>query len=463
VKILLSWSGESSRALATFLREWLPRVLSGVEPWMSDKDIGPGQIWFDELMESLLGVQAGIVCVTRENVTSPWIHFEAGCLAAKFAKGLLCPYLVGMKVSDLGRSPLGSRQCVSATKEGTWQLVSGLNKLLRRRQDDGPLSSLFDLHWPELEEVIRKQTTRSSPSGLRRGYSNELYEFGGHAISYIPIVGSRMKDTREYRHQDIKVEIDRTHYELPSAFHSNPTDVRGGDPRCGVSLFSPEQISHTSPPKPPTFRFRKIDYADYVRSFKYLDSVLPYDPARTFRDEFAPNLIPKERFFGLRLTNNCGVGIFILTADRRVIVTERTGEVHDLAFAWSYSASGSMNWSKSPDPFEEMLRECEEELKYRPPKEDLRLFAVGIDPQRLVFQCSFYVESKLAANEIIKGAEMSSERYQQRTHSRLFDKDTLDTIVYLVLNKTWEPAAAAGLLDLAAKWFGEDAVRAALS
>jgi hypothetical protein len=271
-----------------------------------------------------------------------------------------------------------------------------------------------------------------------------------------------MKDVTEYKHQDIAVEIDHTHYELPSAFHSNPTDVREGDPRCGVSLFSREQISHTSAPKPPTFRFRKIDYADYVKSFKYLDAVLPYDPTRTFRDEFAPNLIPKERFFGLRLTNICGVGIFILTADKRVIVTERTGEVHDLAFAWSYSASGSMNWSESPDPFEEMLRECDEELRYCPPKEDMRLFAVGIDPERLVFQCSFYVESTLEADEIIKGAKMSHERYQQKTRSRPFDRDTLDTIVHLILNMRWEPAAAAGLLDLAAKWFGEDAIKTAL-
>ena len=43
--VFISWSGERSKLLAREVVWWLPRVLSGIRPWMSDKDIPKGQRW----------------------------------------------------------------------------------------------------------------------------------------------------------------------------------------------------------------------------------------------------------------------------------------------------------------------------------------------------------------------------------------------------------------------------------
>jgi hypothetical protein len=36
--ILLGWSKKRSHDMAEVLHEWLPKVLPGVQPWMSEKD-----------------------------------------------------------------------------------------------------------------------------------------------------------------------------------------------------------------------------------------------------------------------------------------------------------------------------------------------------------------------------------------------------------------------------------------
>ena len=81
MKVFLSWSGEKSRAVAEALREWLPKVLQEVEPLMSSEDISAGVRWQYLISEALEGSSVGILCVTRENQSAPWLNFEAGAIA----------------------------------------------------------------------------------------------------------------------------------------------------------------------------------------------------------------------------------------------------------------------------------------------------------------------------------------------------------------------------------------------
>ena len=81
MKVFLSWSGERSRAVAEALREWLPFINAEIQPWMSGTDIEPGARWSNAIAEELDAISIGIVCVTRENQSSPWLNFEAGALA----------------------------------------------------------------------------------------------------------------------------------------------------------------------------------------------------------------------------------------------------------------------------------------------------------------------------------------------------------------------------------------------
>ena len=97
MKVFISWSGDRSQALAQALREWLPMVLHYVEPWLSQSDIEAGERWANEVAKELDASKFGIICITRENITSPWILFEAGALAKFMQEGRVIPLLLGIE------------------------------------------------------------------------------------------------------------------------------------------------------------------------------------------------------------------------------------------------------------------------------------------------------------------------------------------------------------------------------
>jgi hypothetical protein len=66
--VFISWSGERSRAIAQKLREWLPKVVQTVRPWMSDVDIAKGNRGLNELTKALCSMKVGIICLSPENL-----------------------------------------------------------------------------------------------------------------------------------------------------------------------------------------------------------------------------------------------------------------------------------------------------------------------------------------------------------------------------------------------------------
>jgi hypothetical protein len=48
---------------------------------MSAEEIGSGVRWNAELASALDATNFGIVCVTKSNLTAPWLLFESGALA----------------------------------------------------------------------------------------------------------------------------------------------------------------------------------------------------------------------------------------------------------------------------------------------------------------------------------------------------------------------------------------------
>ena len=81
MKVFISWSGERSKQVAEVLNDWIQCVIQAVDPWMSSKDIDRGALWFSEITDQLANTSIGIICLTKENKTKPWILFEAGALA----------------------------------------------------------------------------------------------------------------------------------------------------------------------------------------------------------------------------------------------------------------------------------------------------------------------------------------------------------------------------------------------
>lgn len=115
MKVFLSWSGSRSEAVARALRSWLPDVLQAVEPWLSSSDIQAGARWASELELQLQESGVGIICLTPENLTAPWVLFEAGALSKSLGSAYVCPYLYGFSPSEL-HGPLVQFQATPATR-----------------------------------------------------------------------------------------------------------------------------------------------------------------------------------------------------------------------------------------------------------------------------------------------------------------------------------------------------------
>jgi len=98
--IFISWSGDRSGALALALSKWLRTVNHHFHPWTSE-DIERGGRWFETIGDKLANCRVGIVCVTPENLDSPWLFFEAGALSKTLGRSRICPLLLGMLPSAI--------------------------------------------------------------------------------------------------------------------------------------------------------------------------------------------------------------------------------------------------------------------------------------------------------------------------------------------------------------------------
>lgn len=154
MKIFLSWSGQRSRAVAEALREWLPNVIQAVDPWFSAQDIRSGGRWNLEVATQLEEARYGIICLTPENSTAPWILYEAGALSKTLRDTLVCPYLFRMEPSDIPQGPLNQFQANRADRDGTNKLIQDLNAIQERPLPDARLQVAFEKNWPDMEAAL---------------------------------------------------------------------------------------------------------------------------------------------------------------------------------------------------------------------------------------------------------------------------------------------------------------------
>jgi hypothetical protein len=165
VKVFICWSEERSKAMAEALRDWLPDVIQAIDPWISSRDIETGARWYVDLTKQLEKTQIGIVCITADNLESPWIYFESGSVAKKLDDNTrLCPYLLDLEIADL-TGPLAHFQAGKADKEGTKQIVQTINRNLGQDAlPDDRLERAFDIQWPRLEDRLKKIRESAQPA-----------------------------------------------------------------------------------------------------------------------------------------------------------------------------------------------------------------------------------------------------------------------------------------------------------
>lgn len=108
--LFISWSGELSKHIADELKLFFEETLQHIIPFFSP-DIQKGTLWLESINSAIDNSSAGILCLTKENHTKPWVLFESGALSRV---GVVCPIVFGMKKEDL-KSPLNIFQASEFT------------------------------------------------------------------------------------------------------------------------------------------------------------------------------------------------------------------------------------------------------------------------------------------------------------------------------------------------------------
>lgn len=177
MKIFLSWSGARSKAVADVLYAWLPQVIQAVDPWMSS-EMEKGRKWSPEISDRLGQTPFGIICLTRENLSAPWILFEAGALS-KTPDAYTWTFLYELSPTDV-QQPLAQFQHTVAEKQDVRKLLHTINEVVRtlgeKALSDTVLDKVFETFWPELQSSLASiPPERAKPRGEVRS-ERELLE-----------------------------------------------------------------------------------------------------------------------------------------------------------------------------------------------------------------------------------------------------------------------------------------------
>ncbi|MCP4117441.1 MAG: TIR domain-containing protein [Desulfobacteraceae bacterium] len=178
-KIFLSWSGERSHLFAKALYDWFPKVIQSLKPWLSSSDIDKGDQWLSKISEQLKKNNFGIICLTSENISAPWLLFEAGALSSAIDQSNVCPILFDFEPSLL-TGPLAQFQATQFLKTDILELMKTINnKLECQKIPEDTLIETFNVWWPKIKDKIDKipKTSEKKPERTEKEMIEEVVMF----------------------------------------------------------------------------------------------------------------------------------------------------------------------------------------------------------------------------------------------------------------------------------------------
>jgi len=186
MKVFIGWSGERSKAMAQALHDWIPLVLHNVDPWVSEADIEAGERWGEVVAKELADSNFGIICVTRENVNSPWVLFEAGALAKTMQGSKVIPLLLDLEIRDI-TGPLAQFQAKKVEKGGVHEVINSINQTANGAVPEVRARELFEALWPKLEKEVKE---------IPKQPATEKHARPQHEILEELVVGVRSLDSK---------------------------------------------------------------------------------------------------------------------------------------------------------------------------------------------------------------------------------------------------------------------------
>jgi SAM-dependent methyltransferase len=310
--------------------------------------------------------------------------------------------------------------------------------------------------------------TWERPAAWERWY--DLFRFADRVVvPYEHLVGSSHRDECEFSKDQVAIRRESEWYVLPDEVRDRETElvqqevervrkkgeyIPTDEKKARIMGIRVQQVDPIS--GLPTRLHLDIAGATY---FQYVAvKQLLNQTAGDFRERHtAHHLALPFELAKLATTNVGGCGLFLLTQDDYVILSQRE-MVAEHPQCVSYSASGSMGWNVpgtddiEADPFLTIIRETYEELGIYVNADQLRLFAIGMDVTGFFVQFSFYGRVPMGAHEVISAWQTARSRHEQDPFALPFRSDSLSDVI---VNCPMEPSAQASLIQMACKFFGK--------
>lgn len=166
-RAFISWSGEKAKMCSDFLSELLNRIFEENDVIFYSRHIVDGRMWIQEIDKALKESKIGIILVTREDISRPWLNFEAGALYASKQDSLVIPVFIDIEDRvALAEHPLRLFQSrVHFDLEGIMHLFGVLYK---------------EMNWKHVEkahEIIEKEFNDFIAGNEKKLKENEIESF----------------------------------------------------------------------------------------------------------------------------------------------------------------------------------------------------------------------------------------------------------------------------------------------
>lgn len=129
---------------------------TGLTCFVSDLDIVSGTDWWNKIKKELKSSSIGIVCITKENLSAPWLYYESG---AMIARGItVIPLLINCSNESLNGTPLTKNQSIDFYNLPQFiKMIKDIDRILGL----GKINNQIDEKLKEYYEQIKKDLSNT--------------------------------------------------------------------------------------------------------------------------------------------------------------------------------------------------------------------------------------------------------------------------------------------------------------